>query len=176
MQLHHSKSASSESAGNSAELNRAPIEVLSDEVWVDPLFMDQPQDQSRERSHNQASNHADQPAGAGSRITLSPAAAGHLRSLNSRREQPLRLRVTVEGGGCSGYRYRFSTEGRNQPINDVQDAAFSNEEELVVIDHQSLTFVAGSTVDWEEDLTGTRFRLNNPQVRSGCGCGTSFSV
>ena len=82
------------------------------------------------------------------------------------------LRVAVEGGGCSGFSYKF----------DFADAA--NEDDLVIerdgarvlIDEMSLEFLAGSEIDYANELIGSAFRINNPNATANCGCGTSFSI
>jgi iron-sulfur cluster assembly accessory protein len=82
------------------------------------------------------------------------------------------LRVSVEGGGCSGFQYKFDME-RAQAADDLvikQDGA------VVLIDQVSLGYLAGSEIDFVDDLIGASFKINNPQATSSCGCGTSFSL
>ena len=82
------------------------------------------------------------------------------------------LRVSVEGGGCSGFQYRFDME-HTQAEDDVlirRDGA------TVLIDTMSLQYLAGSEIDFVDDLIGASFRINNPQAKASCGCGTSFSL
>jgi len=82
------------------------------------------------------------------------------------------LRVAVDGGGCSGFQYDISlddpTEG--DTVLDGPDG------ERVVIDEVSLPFLANATIDYTEELIGARFVIDNPNVTSSCGCGTSFSI
>ncbi|MCC6597757.1 MAG: iron-sulfur cluster assembly accessory protein [Alphaproteobacteria bacterium] len=79
------------------------------------------------------------------------------------------LRVTVDGGGCSGFQYRLTlTEDHTS-----QDIIFA---ETVVTDDISLPFLAGSVIKFEEGLIGSEFKIENPNAKSGCGCGTSFSM
>ena len=81
----------------------------------------------------------------------------------------LMLRVTVEGGGCSGFQYKLElTEDKTD-----KDEVFEN---AVVTDDISLPFLAGSTVKFDQGLIGSEFKIENPNAVSGCGCGTSFSV
>ena len=82
------------------------------------------------------------------------------------------LRVSVEGGGCSGFQYKFDVE-RERADDDVviaRDAA------TILIDPVSLGFMAGAEIDFVDDLIGASFKINNPQAKSSCGCGTSFSL
>jgi iron-sulfur cluster assembly accessory protein len=90
-----------------------------------------------------------------------------------RREPPgTMLRVSVEGGGCSGFQYKFDIE-RTQSADDL---AITREDASVLIDQVSLGYLAGSEIDFVDDLIGTSFRVNNPQATASCGCGTSFSI
>jgi len=90
-----------------------------------------------------------------------------------RREPPgTMLRVSVEGGGCSGFQYKFDIE-RTQSADDL---AITREDAAVLIDQVSLGYLAGSEIDFVDDLIGTSFRVNNPQATASCGCGTSFSI
>lgn len=81
----------------------------------------------------------------------------------------LRLRVTVEGGGCSGFQYIFSWDSEIGP----EDEVFEN---AVVTDTTSLPFLSGATVDYVVNMMGEDFKITNPNAVSGCGCGTSFAV
>ena len=83
-----------------------------------------------------------------------------------------RLRLAVSGGGCSGFQYGFSFD--DQVTAD--DRLFRNGEVEVVIDDTSLDLLAGSELDWVEDLVGASFQVKNPNAASGCGCGKSFAV
>jgi iron-sulfur cluster assembly accessory protein len=90
-----------------------------------------------------------------------------------RREPPgTMLRVSVEGGGCSGFQYKFDIE-RTQSADDL---AITREDATVLIDQVSLGYLARSEIDFVDDLIGTSFRVNNPQATASCGCGTSFSI
>lgn len=81
------------------------------------------------------------------------------------------LRVYIEGGGCSGFQYGFAFDDK-QSDDVVVDAA----DIQVVVDPMSLPYLRGSTVDFVEAMTGAGFTVNNPNAKSACGCGTSFSV
>lgn len=82
------------------------------------------------------------------------------------------LRVTVSGGGCSGFQYGFS-------FDDVQgedDRIFERDGVKVVIDDTSLDLLGGAEIDFVEDLVGSSFQIRNPNAKTSCGCGNSFSV
>ena len=83
-----------------------------------------------------------------------------------------RLRLAVSGGGCSGFQYGFSFD--DQTTGD--DRLFRNGEVEVVIDETSLDLLAGSELDWVEDMVGSSFQVKNPNASSSCGCGSSFAV
>ena len=82
------------------------------------------------------------------------------------------LRLSVEGGGCSGFQYRFGL-AENVETDDIRAEA---EGASLVVDPTSLDLVRGSAVDFVESLGGKAFQVTNPQAASGCGCGSSFSV
>ena len=82
------------------------------------------------------------------------------------------LRVAVEGGGCSGFQYEITLD--DAPKED--DLILEGEGERVVIDSVSLPFLADATIDFEEELIGARFIIQNPNATASCGCGTSFSI
>ncbi|MEL6235807.1 MAG: iron-sulfur cluster insertion protein ErpA [Pseudomonadota bacterium] len=82
------------------------------------------------------------------------------------------LRVAVEGGGCSGFQYEFRIEERPAEDDLVLDADGC----AVVIDPISLPFLSGATVDFADELIGSRFVIDNPNATASCGCGTSFSI
>jgi iron-sulfur cluster assembly accessory protein len=81
------------------------------------------------------------------------------------------LRIAVEGGGCSGFQYEIDLD---TPKDD--DLVLSGAGESVVLDPVSLPFLADAVIDFEEELIGARFVINNPNATSSCGCGTSFSM
>lgn len=82
------------------------------------------------------------------------------------------LRVSVEGGGCSGFQYKFDVE-RERADDDI---VIVRNDATILIDPVSLGFMAGSEIDYVDDLIGASFKINNPQAKSSCGCGTSFSL
>jgi len=90
-----------------------------------------------------------------------------------RREPPgTMLRVSVEGGGCSGFQYKFDMDRSR----GADDTVITHEGAVVLIDQLSLGYLAGSEIDFVDDLIGASFRVNNPQATASCGCGTSFSI
>ncbi|MGQ0673424.1 MAG: HesB/IscA family protein [Hyphomicrobium sp.] len=82
------------------------------------------------------------------------------------------LRVAVEGGGCSGFQYKFDLVGESEPDDIVIERAGAK----VLIDPVSLQYMAGSRIDFVDDLIGASFRIDNPQATASCGCGTSFAM
>ena len=82
------------------------------------------------------------------------------------------MRVAVNGGGCSGFQYEFSMVSSRQD----DDATMERDGATVLVDSVSLPFLKGSTLDFVDDLMGQSFRVQNPQAKSSCGCGTSFSL
>jgi iron-sulfur cluster assembly accessory protein len=105
-------------------------------------------------------------------LTLSPAAAKRIGAIAERQGKPAILRLTVEGGGCSGFQYKFDLADAAE--ND--DAVSETDGVRLVVDPMSLDLVAGSTVDFVESLGGAAFKVDNPNATSGCGCGSSFGV
>ena len=87
-------------------------------------------------------------------------------------DQASHLRVSVSGGGCSGFQYHFSLDNVVHP----DDQIFKTEEATVVVDSASLSLLEGSLIDYVEDLSSAGFAIKNPNAASGCGCGNSFSV
>jgi iron-sulfur cluster assembly accessory protein len=82
------------------------------------------------------------------------------------------LRVSVEGGGCSGFQYKFDME---QAKAD-DDLVIARDDAVVLIDSMSVGYMAGSEIDFVDDLIGASFKIKNPKATAGCGCGTSFSL
>ncbi len=82
------------------------------------------------------------------------------------------LRVSVSGGGCSGFQYGFSFDHEVRP----EDREFERDGVKVVIDEVSLDLMAGAEIDFVEDLIGASFQIRNPNATASCGCGSSFSV
>ena len=105
-------------------------------------------------------------------MILSASAAARVAAIASRQGKPAILRLAVDGGGCSGFQYRF--ELAMAPEGD--DLVIERDGVSLVIDPVSLDLVAGATVDYVESLGGAAFKVENPNAASGCGCGSSFSV
>ena len=82
------------------------------------------------------------------------------------------LRVSVEGGGCSGFQYKFDVDHAKAE----DDLVIAREGAVVLVDPASVPFLAGSEVDFVDDLIGASFRVVNPNATASCGCGTSFSI
>ncbi len=105
-------------------------------------------------------------------ITLTENAAKRVAWIAERQKKPAILRLSVDGGGCAGFTYRFElTEGV-----DTDDTVIETDGVRLAVDPVSLDLVRGSAVDFVEDLGGAAFRVTNPNAQSGCGCGGSFSV
>lgn len=82
------------------------------------------------------------------------------------------LRITVEGGGCSGFQYKFDMAG----IAEADDVVLERNGAKVLIDPVSVGFLTGSEIDFVDDLQGSAFRIKNPNATASCGCGTSFTI
>lgn len=104
--------------------------------------------------------------------TLTQAAAERVEQIARKQGRPAILRLSVEGGGCSGFQYRFDLADMPEEEDSVSETGGVR----LVVDPVSLDLVAGSTVDYVESLGGAAFRVNNPQAASGCGCGSSFGI
>lgn len=105
-------------------------------------------------------------------LTLTPAAAKRIAWIAERQAKPPVLRLSVEGGGCSGFQYKFDLA--DAPGAD--DSVSETDGVRLVVDPVSLDLVAGSTVDFVESLGGAAFRVENPNAAAGCGCGSSFGI
>jgi iron-sulfur cluster insertion protein len=105
-------------------------------------------------------------------MTLSPSAAARVAVIAGKQGKPAILRLAVEGGGCSGFQYKFELAD----AADTDDLVIERDGVTLVVDPVSLDLVAGSVVDYVESLGGAAFKVENPQAASGCGCGSSFSV
>jgi iron-sulfur cluster assembly accessory protein len=105
-------------------------------------------------------------------VTVTERAAQRIGEILRREPPGTMLRVSVEGGGCSGFQYKFDIE-RAQAADDV---VIERDGATVLIDQVSLGYLAGSEIDFVDDLIGASFRVNNPQATASCGCGTSFTV
>jgi len=106
-------------------------------------------------------------------VTLTENAVGKVKEiLDSQEPKPNGLRISVVGGGCSGFSYSMAFE--NTP--NMLDKTYNYEGLKVFIDQASLLYLDGAEVDYVETLEGSGFKFNNPNVKSTCGCGSSFSV
>ncbi|MEN2748496.1 MULTISPECIES: iron-sulfur cluster insertion protein ErpA [Sphingomonas] len=105
-------------------------------------------------------------------ISLSPSAAQRVAAIAAKQAKPAILRLSVEGGGCSGFQYRF---GLAETV-ESDDSVAQTDGVTLVVDPVSIDLVRGSEVDFVESLGGAAFRVTNPQAASGCGCGTSFAI
>ncbi len=107
-------------------------------------------------------------------FTLTPSAAERINLLKARDANPdLRFRIGVKGGGCSGFQYEFILDDAVPAPSDIVISANGAE---AVIDDVSLGLLAGSVLDYTEDLAQAGFEIKNPNATAKCGCGNSFSV
>lgn len=104
--------------------------------------------------------------------TLTAAAAKRVSAIAEKQAKPAILRLSVEGGGCSGFQYKFGLA--EAPEGD--DIVSETDGVRLVVDPVSMDLVAGSTVDFVESLGGAAFKVENPQAAAGCGCGSSFGI
>ncbi len=113
------------------------------------------------------------PAAGETLLEFSDSAVKKLKSLQQEENNPdLKLRVSVYGGGCSGFQYTFSLDEEIKPA----DKTVTRDGVTLIIDQMSYNYLAGSTVDYVEGLEGAMFVVNNPNATSTCGCGASFSI
>lgn len=105
-------------------------------------------------------------------LILSPSAAARVALIAAKQGKPAILRLAVEGGGCSGFQYKFDLA--DGPASD--DLVSETDGVRLVVDPVSLDLVAGATVDYVESLGGAAFKVENPQAAAGCGCGASFGI
>jgi len=107
-----------------------------------------------------------------STFTVSDRAAARISQILKGENEASVLRVSVEGGGCSGFQYRFEIERGATP----EDLVIEHPGATVVIDPVSLQYLAGSKLDFVDDLIGAAFQVVNPNATASCGCGTSFAL
>jgi len=105
-------------------------------------------------------------------VTVTERAARRIGEILRREPSGTMLRLSVEGGGCSGFQYRFDTDRSQEP----DDVVIRQNDATLLIDRVSLAYLAGSEVDFVDDLIGASFRVNNPKAKASCGCGTSFAL
>lgn len=106
------------------------------------------------------------------KVDMTDAAAKRIANILEREPGKTALRVSVEGGGCSGFSYKFDlTDARND-----DDVAIERNGATVLIDDLSLVYMGGSVIDFVDDLMGQSFQIRNPNAVASCGCGTSFAI
>jgi iron-sulfur cluster assembly accessory protein len=105
-------------------------------------------------------------------LTVTDRAFARIAHVLGAEEPGSKLRVAVKGGGCSGFQYVFEID-RAQNSDDL---VLASQEAAVLVDETSLQFLAGSTLDFVDDIIGQSFKITNPNASSSCGCGTSFAV
>ena len=105
-------------------------------------------------------------------ITLTQTAADRIKAILAKQSDATMLRVSVDGGGCSGFSYKFDFE----TAANADDLIVELDGAKVAIDEMSLEFLDGSEIDFSTDLIGAAFKINNPNATASCGCGTSFSI
>ena len=105
-------------------------------------------------------------------VTVSSRAAKRIATILSGEGGGAMLRLAVTGGGCSGFQYNFALDGTRMD----DDLLIEEEGAKILIDPVSLDFLAGSEIDFTDDLIGQAFKVNNPNATASCGCGTSFTV
>ena len=105
-------------------------------------------------------------------VTVTERAARRIGEILRQEPAGTMLRVSVEGGGCSGFQYKFDTE-RERADDDI---LIQQSGATVLIDPTSLNYMAGSEIDFVDDLIGSAFKVNNPKATASCGCGTSFAL
>ncbi|HMI19852.1 MAG TPA: iron-sulfur cluster insertion protein ErpA [Sphingomonas sp.] len=105
-------------------------------------------------------------------VELTPSAAARVAAIAGKQGKPAILRLSVDGGGCAGFQYKF---GLADAV-EGDDIVAEHDGVRLVVDAVSLDLVRGSAVDYVENMGGASFRVTNPNAASGCGCGTSFSI
>src|SRR6201989_39276 len=105
-------------------------------------------------------------------LTLSPSAAQRIHAIGKAEGKALMLRVAVEGGGCSGFQYQFDLVEDAQP----DDFRIERDGAAALVDEMSLVLLKGSEIDFVDELAGAEFKVRNPNAKSSCGCGVSFSI
>ena len=105
-------------------------------------------------------------------ITISPRAARRIVDIARAEGRPIMFRVAVSGGGCSGFQYGFTLDDARQD----DDIVIERDGAVVLVDPVSVPYLVGSELDFVDNLMGQSFQMVNPNAKSSCGCGTSFSV
>ena len=105
-------------------------------------------------------------------LIISDAAAKRIKSVIDEEDSSLKLRIFVQGGGCTGFQYGFSLE---EKVED-DDFEFEKDGIKVVVDSMSMQYLNEAEIDYEETMMGSQFKIKNPNVTATCGCGSSFAV
>jgi iron-sulfur cluster assembly accessory protein len=105
-------------------------------------------------------------------VTVTARAAQQIGEILRREPAGAMLRISVEGGGCSGFQYKFDIDSARED----DDILIRRDGALVLIDSVSLAYLSGAEIDFVDDLIGASFRVNNPNAKASCGCGTSFAL
>ena len=120
----------------------------------------------------QPQSHA-APAAAANPVALTASAARRIRKVAEAEGNPaLGLRISVSGGGCSGFQYSFTLD----ETETADDVVIARDGARVLIDTISLEYIRGAEIDFVEDLSGAGFQIRNPLASSSCGCGNSFAI
>lgn len=106
-------------------------------------------------------------------VTITSQAAKKIKSIIDQEDPSLKLRIFVQGGGCSGFQYGFTLEENNLTEDDM---VFTKDDIEVVVDAMSMQYLNEAVIDYEETLMGSEFKIKNPNVTATCGCGSSFTV
>ena len=105
-------------------------------------------------------------------VTVSERAARRVAEILKNEPEGTMLRVSVEGGGCSGFQYKFDMDRARTD----DDLVIARDGAVVLIDSLSVGYMAGSEIDFVDDLIGAAFKIKNPKATASCGCGTSFAL
>jgi iron-sulfur cluster assembly accessory protein len=105
-------------------------------------------------------------------VTVSERAARRIGEILAGEAGEAMLRVSVEGGGCSGFQYKFDVSRDRAP----DDLVLTRDKAIVLIDPVSVNYLNGAEIDFVDDLIGASFKIKNPNATASCGCGTSFSI
>ncbi len=106
------------------------------------------------------------------RVAVTERAARRIAEIMASEKSARALRVSVEGGGCSGFQYKFDLVADRAP----DDIVIERDGATVLIDEMSVGYMEGSEIDFVDDLIGASFKIQNPNATAACGCGTSFSI
>ena len=105
-------------------------------------------------------------------LTLTERAARRINEIMANEPQGSMLRISVNGGGCSGFQYAFDVDAARQD----DDLVVEKDGAIVLVDEVSIQYIDGSVIDFVDDLMGQSFKIENPHATASCGCGTSFSL